>query len=138
MWPRPPRSTPPDTLLPLTTLFRSWRGTGGVARAAEGLRDTGRSEDERRVAAAPFLSLVGPVTAAAYIAHGLARAARVSGALPGRQLRLATYFGDAILSGADGFAEAVTSAPALLDRSEERRVGKECVSTCRSRWSPYH
>src|SRR3546814_3723562 len=29
---------------------------------------------------------------------------------------------------------------AALDRarSEERRVGKECVSTCRSRWSPYH
>src|SRR3546814_14553550 len=25
-----------------------------------------------------------------------------------------------------------------LHRSEERRVGKECVSTCRSRWSPYH
>src|SRR3546814_10623155 len=23
-------------------------------------------------------------------------------------------------------------------RSEERRVGEECVSTCRSRWSPYH
>src|SRR3546814_1678553 len=34
-------------------------------------------------------------------------------------------------------------ASALIDtgskmRSEERRVGKECVSTCRSRWSPYH
>src|SRR3546814_3967699 len=28
----------------------------------------------------------------------------------------------------------ITSDP----RSEERRVGKECVSTCRSRWSPYH
>src|SRR3546814_5180115 len=27
---------------------------------------------------------------------------------------------------------------ATVDRSEERRVGKECVSTCRSRWSPYH
>src|SRR3546814_3084794 len=26
----------------------------------------------------------------------------------------------------------------LAARSEERRVGKECVSTCRSRWSPYH
>src|SRR3546814_2329535 len=26
----------------------------------------------------------------------------------------------------------------LGDRSEERRVGKECVSTCRSRWSTYH
>src|SRR3546814_20848739 len=25
-----------------------------------------------------------------------------------------------------------------IGRSEERRVGKECVSTCRSRWSPYH
>src|SRR3546814_15585907 len=29
------------------------------------------------------------------------------------------------------------SAAQLL-RSDERRVGKECVSTCRSRWSPYH
>src|SRR3546814_9295446 len=27
---------------------------------------------------------------------------------------------------------------AFIGRSEERRVGKECVSTCRSRWSPYH
>src|SRR3546814_11521409 len=26
----------------------------------------------------------------------------------------------------------------LQERSEERRVGKECVRTCRSRWSPYH
>src|SRR3546814_13917491 len=26
----------------------------------------------------------------------------------------------------------------VIVRSEERRVGKECVSTCRSRWSPYH
>src|SRR3546814_10196904 len=28
--------------------------------------------------------------------------------------------------------------PVEVRRSEERRVGKECVSTCRSRWSPYH
>src|SRR3546814_12322418 len=28
-------------------------------------------------------------------------------------------------------------APGGASRSEERRVGKECVSTCRSRWSPY-
>src|SRR3546814_10250036 len=33
----------------------------------------------------------------------------------------------------------LTTADAELGtRSEERRVGKECVSTCRSRWSPYH
>src|SRR3546814_7369985 len=31
---------------------------------------------------------------------------------------------------------AAAFAPVI--RSEERRVGKECVSTCRSRWSPYH
>src|SRR3546814_17651559 len=32
----------------------------------------------------------------------------------------------------------IDSAFGLAQRSEERRVGKECVSTCRSRWSPYH
>ena len=35
----------------------------------------------------------------------------------------------------------VTDAPRAekaLERSEERRVGKECTSWCRSRWSPYH
>src|SRR3546814_15505307 len=31
-----------------------------------------------------------------------------------------------------------TFNPHLHFRSEERRVGQECVSTCRSRWSPYH
>src|SRR3546814_1459135 len=35
-------------------------------------------------------------------------------------------------------AGAVGDDPVEADRSEERRVGKECVSTCRSRWSPYH
>src|SRR3546814_13703638 len=35
-------------------------------------------------------------------------------------------------------AGRVSSAMAAELRSEERRVGKECVSTCRSRWSPYH
>src|SRR3546814_15167051 len=34
-------------------------------------------------------------------------------------------------------ADRAPCAPAGA-RSEERRVGKECVSTCRSRWSPYH
>src|SRR3546814_11871374 len=51
-----------------------------------------------------------------------------------------------LLAGIAGVgALAATSARAQLPnwiqqpaRSEERRVGKECVSTCRSRWSPYH
>src|SRR3546814_1895379 len=38
-----------------------------------------------------------------------------------------------------GLDEAsVPPAGRRVFRSEERRVGKECVSTCRSRWSPYH
>src|SRR3546814_10501964 len=37
---------------------------------------------------------------------------------------------------AAGFGEGVAAGVDM--RSEERRVGKECVSTCRSRWSPYH
>src|SRR3546814_4537956 len=39
------------------------------------------------------------------------------------------------------FAPGALASVALFAkdiRSEERRVGKECVSTCRSRWSPYH
>src|SRR3546814_14210052 len=35
-------------------------------------------------------------------------------------------------------SKAITRSRLRVWRSEERRVGKECVSTCRSRWSPYH
>src|SRR3546814_3551318 len=50
---------------------------------------------------------------------------------------------DAILSnGGTINTSAIYSLPGFeilkSIRSEERRVGKECVSTCRSRWSPYH
>src|SRR3546814_14709465 len=47
-----------------------------------------------------------------------------------------------VLKHAYGMTRLVDSLPelkaALINRSEGRRVGKECVSTCRSRWSPYH
>ena len=39
----------------------------------------------------------------------------------------------------EGMRTAIlTTAGTALGRSEERRVGKECSLTCRSRWSPYH
>src|SRR3546814_8165016 len=44
-------------------------------------------------------------------------------------------------NGAMTFATAsspCSTFPSVPARSEERRVGKECVSTCRSRWWPYH
>src|SRR3546814_14068320 len=43
---------------------------------------------------------------------------------------------NAKLSG--GLSARIAYSAALDTRTEERRVGKECVSTCRSRWSPYH
>ena len=39
---------------------------------------------------------------------------------------------------ADALCRHINEGIAALCRSEERRVGKECAITCRSRWSPYH
>src|SRR3546814_19392325 len=66
----------------------------------------------------------------------------------------ALFFGLTPFPGLDHIAEMLFATPlgwamlvvggtvgglfAAFSRSEERRVGKECVSTCRSRWSPYH
>src|SRR3546814_12699500 len=65
--------------------------------------------------------------------------------LPALRLRLvATHFGLSRhercrqVAALRRIVAADRSAPLLLLRSEERRVGKECVSTCRSRWSPNH
>src|SRR3546814_16062574 len=42
------------------------------------------------------------------------------------------------LAGVAGAGDGVALGARAVERSEERRVGKEWVSTCRSRWSPYH
>src|SRR3546814_16944887 len=54
-----------------------------------------------------------------------------------RTCDLSDFFngGDA---GKQRFAQSLGAAMEEIGRSEERRVGKECVSTCRSRWAPYH
>ena len=41
-------------------------------------------------------------------------------------------------SGKSSLLGAILGRVALDAGSEERRVGKECLSVCRSRWSPYH
>src|SRR3546814_20331084 len=53
---------------------------------------------------------------------------------------LATDAGVAIYLNGAYLPQSGESNAALFDieRSEERRVGNECVSTCRSRWSPHH
>src|SRR3546814_14311443 len=117
---RPPRSTRTDTLLPYTTLFRSRADHEGNAPAPGGELCLGqhglqqdRDEDRAKLAADQGQILkAGPEAA----------------------VRARRHFGQI------GRARAIFAAQrqALKDRSEERRVGKECVSTCRSRWSPDH
>src|SRR3546814_942605 len=48
------------------------------------------------------------------------------------------FFGPARQSSPRGRKDTRPSCGGRVLRSEERRVGKECVSTCRSRWAPYH
>src|SRR3546814_16572408 len=51
---------------------------------------------------------------------------------------LVVGFGAAGASAAIAAHESGAKTLIVERRSEERRVGKECVSTCRSRWSTYH
>src|SRR3546814_15843043 len=62
---------------------------------------------------------------------------RWAGDDPSREGLLGTP--DRVVKSYEEFFEGYAVDPLdLLERSEERRVGKECGSTCRSRWSPYH
>src|SRR3546814_20238500 len=113
---RPPRSTRTDTLFPYTTLFRS-------------LAD----------AALNFLWVAfGGIAVGVGLTWSIGRAkewiSRRFGEEGGSQILISLLipFGSYLI------AEHLHCSGILAARSEERRVGKECVSTCRSRWSPYH
>src|SRR3546814_11632763 len=105
---RPPRSRRTDKLIPDTTLVRSGAGKAAAVRRAE-LGAMGGAED--------------------VAADGADEAALAVEAAPVQRralVRAGIHVGEGMV------------AVAHHERSEERRVGKECVSTCRSRWSPYH
>src|SRR3546814_2754739 len=54
-------------------------------------------------------------------------------------MRFVRNAGNRVLFGQAKFGDVEQAEPVQrILRSEERRVGKECVSTCRSRWSPDH
>src|SRR3546814_20907508 len=74
--------------------------------------------------------VTGVQTCALPISGGRVRLAR----LPGGAVRLRVPAPGTRLSPSG----PIQPVRRLRTRSEERRVGKECVSTCRSRWSPYH
>src|SRR3546814_12340979 len=105
---RPPRSTRTETLLPYTTLFRSNRKTSML--------------DIQRCG--------GLVRLPPHLFHAL-----------GDDLGGERPFECQVEHLVDPlhWHDLHRLGDVLRDvRSEERRVGKECVSTCRSRWSPYH
>src|SRR3546814_11298745 len=113
---RPPRSTRTDTLFPYTTLFRSpafqkairWKSAVVSLRRHSLFIDFRFESDEQGVARIQHRPLY----------HG----------------RLGQHQPDGLC-----FIDVgLVGVRQLLARSEELRVGKECVSTCRSRWSPYH
>src|SRR3546814_17111014 len=82
--------------------------------------------------------LVRDLTPALSAVRRLEHASAQSGIEGRRVLRISREAVDPAFVGKSVVRQAVPSTEAVgaLDRSEERRVGKECVSTCRSRWSP--
>src|SRR3546814_11343546 len=116
---RPPRSTRTDTLFPYTTLFRSHPAKRGVhcprPRCRIILVGFGTSHLIQHGCQAVDIILY-PVGDGAHFVARSGRACLAAGAV----------------IALDKENERVVT------RSEERRVGKECVSTSRSRWSPKH
>src|SRR3546814_17142268 len=109
---RPPRSTRTDTLFPYTTRFRSFGGAALSARGREGQLQPCPQM------AVPLYGNTAPASCRCTDQH--------QGKLPREDFIIGkslTRLGMGRIA-MDGM------------RSEERRVGKECVSACRSRWSP--
>src|SRR3546814_18623806 len=106
---RPPRSTRTDTLFPYTTLVRSVPWQNELTDEERELnRQTARQKLDEIYTPSPI--------------ENEYRSRLDNPAL--RQFGYELFKSTSVISG--------------TLRSEERRVGKECVSTCRSRWSPYH
>src|SRR3546814_12923031 len=106
---RRPRSTRPDTLGPYTTRVRSLRGIEGDALSAR-LNESSIAVYSNDV----FLGDESSLNAQLFDVERIE-----------------------VLRGPQGTLFGKNTTGGLVHRSERRRVGKECVSTCRSRGSPY-
>src|SRR3546814_14199041 len=107
---RPPRSTRTDTLFPYTTLFRSSQ--------------------------IPGRSLLSRLTD--HYLQIIANRAPIGFEAEYESDRGVTIMYRGILLPFSSDDDTIDFIMGVINRSEERRVGQECVSTCRSRWSPYH
>src|SRR3546814_20435931 len=109
---RPTRATRTATLFPYTTLFRSKDEEGDAQDQQERQRLDQQIDPD--IAGLGGLAVIFDVVVVEQLQQfGIAHD------IGGEAVAVGHFAGDAV-------------------RSEERRVGKECVSTCRSRWSPYH
>src|SRR3546814_21004017 len=135
---RPPRSTRTDTLFPYTTLFRS---LGADQQPLVVNRDPGVLGDvhEHQFTVGANFEMLRVVE--------IDRASDEVSFEPGRRIvrsRDGHVRGLALVDGL-GAGEGSAALPPLgqtgisgIGRSDARRVGKECVSTCSSRWWPSH
>src|SRR3546814_17137672 len=116
---RPPRSTRTDTLFPYTTLFRSREG---------------RPKSVRHMM--PMIAGAVEQIAACILAHrsmGMPIARKQKFPLAGQRPERPEHGQPLSRHRHQMIAIALILS---VERSEERRVGTECVGTCRSRWSP--
>src|SRR3546814_17729270 len=118
---RPPRSTRTYTLFPYTTLFRS---PYTITIQRDGYQPTVQEN--------VFLRIASDAQQVNAELHSTATKLEAVEVVAGRP-------DDVFGTGKMGAASTITREQISgFARSEERRVGKECVSTCRSRWAQYH
>src|SRR3546814_13747030 len=125
---RPPRSTRTDTLFPYTTLFRS-----PLARL--------EADPALPLLRAPEAAVTLDGIVAAVDERYALTTLEVSGGtlvVPGRRGAPGDLRRLRIRASDVRFPRVPPAETTILNRSEESRVWTECVSTCRSRWSPYH
>src|SRR3546814_14554465 len=131
---RPPRSTRTDTLFPYTTLFRS-------KAAALHFKDQGAGAFVHFTSTSGLIGNFGQAnySAAKMGVVGLSNSIALDMARSGVTSNcIAPFAWSRMTATIPAETEAERERVERFKRSEERRVGKECVSTCRSRWSPSH
>src|SRR3546814_11534560 len=132
---RPPRSTRTDTLFPYTTLFRSWRQVRRrslCSAFAGGIPAIGDDPIPGKQ------SMMPPNQSLADSAHACGqrlRAAREAAGLRVAEVASRLKTPSRFIEAPEAAEWARSGAPVFVRRSEERRVGEECVRTWRSRGS---
>jgi large subunit ribosomal protein L1 len=110
-----------------------------LAQAVKLVKETARAKFDETIVISSHLG-VDPrhsdqlVRGTVVLPHGTGKSLRVLVLAKGEKVK------EALAAGADhaGSEELVKKIQEGWLRSEERRVGKECTRSCRSRWSPYH